>query len=169
MLRLRTYKNSDADKLVTWFSDEETFQKWAAGKLEWPINADTFRFYAAELLKEENVWLATAVDEAGTPVGFLCMSDINYQKNSVHFSMIIVSDKYRGKGYGSQMLKLAIRYATELLGMKRITIRVFENNEGAKKCYERLGFRYEAYYPEALKWKNHSWGAFDVALEWQNN
>lgn len=165
MLRLRTYKNSDAEKLVTWFSDEEVFQKWAAGKLQWPLKADTFQKFAADLLKEDNVWLATAVDEAGVPVGFLCMSEIDYKKNSVHFSMIVISDKYRGKGYGSSMLKLAIKYATELLGMKRITIRVFENNEGAKKCYERLGFRYEAYYPAILTWKDHIWGAFDVALE----
>ena len=47
----------------------------------------------------------TALDERGEPVGFLCMTKADYEKNSIHFCYIIVSSKSRGKGYGTQMLR----------------------------------------------------------------
>lgn len=140
MLRLRTYKNSDAKKIVSWLTEEEAFQKWAAGKLHWPLSEEQFQRFAAAQLEEERAYLVTALDERGEPVGFLCMSKADYTKNSIHFCYIIVSSKSRGKGYGTQMLQLAVQYATELLQMQRITLRVFENNWAARRCYQKWAF-----------------------------
>ncbi|MBR1441007.1 MAG: GNAT family N-acetyltransferase, partial [Lachnospiraceae bacterium] len=47
----------------------------------------------------------------------------------------------RGSGYGTQMLSLGLKYAFEILGVSKVTIGVFENNEPAHKCYQKLGFR----------------------------
>ena len=39
------------------------------------------------------------------------------------------------------MLRLGIQYVRDNLNANRIDLGVFENNEGAKKCYEAVGFR----------------------------
>ena len=37
MIRLRPWKKQDFEELLGWFSDEESFYKWSAGKFEWPL------------------------------------------------------------------------------------------------------------------------------------
>lgn len=53
---------------------------------------------------------------------------------------VIVDDSKRGKGYGSQMLKLGLQYAFEILGVEKVTIGVFESNDPAYRCYKAVGF-----------------------------
>ena len=167
MLRLRTYKNSDAQKIVGWLTEEDAFQKWAAGRLQWPLSVEQFQRFAAAQLEEERTCLVTALDEWGEPVGLLCMTKANYENNSIHFCHIVVSNKSRGKGYGSQMLRLAVQYAIDLLQMRRITLRVFENNQAARRCYQKVGFREEAYYPAAMEYNGVAWPAYDMAYQVQ--
>ncbi|MCI8596948.1 MAG: GNAT family N-acetyltransferase, partial [Lachnospiraceae bacterium] len=82
----------------------------------------------------------TAFDEMGI-AGHLMMRFLDEEKKELRFGFIIVDGEKRGKGYGKEMLKLAIGYAFETLKTERITIGVFENNESARRCYESVGFR----------------------------
>ena len=59
----------------------------------------------------------------------------------VRFGFVIVNPSCRGKGYGKEMLLLAIQYVKEHLTATRIDLGVFENNDRAKHCYEAVGFR----------------------------
>lgn len=47
----------------------------------------------------------------------------------------------RGRGYGKEMLRLAIKYAFEILKVEKITLGVFENNMSAYHCYKSVGFQ----------------------------
>ena len=130
MLRLREYQNSDARRIVAWLEDERQFARWAAGRMQWPLTEERFQDFAAELLKDSRTMLVTAADELNEPVVFLCMTKADYEKHRIHFCFIVVSNKSRGKGYGTQMLQQAIRYAAELLQMQRITLRVSDGQLG---------------------------------------
>lgn len=44
-------------------------------------------------------------------------------------------------GYGRRMVILALRYAFEILNVRRVTLGVFEDNIPARKCYLAAGFR----------------------------
>ena len=58
----------------------------------------------------------------------------------IRFGWVIVDNSIRGKGYGTRMLRLGLKYAFEILGAKKITIGVFENNKPAYNCYKNAGF-----------------------------
>lgn len=131
--------------------------------MQWPLTEEGFQTFAAEQLQQPRTVLVTAVDERNEPVGFLCMTQADYEQHRIHFCFIIVSNKSRGKGYGTQMLQQAICSVTELLQMQRITLRVFEDNIAARHCYQKIGFKDEAYYPAALQWHDETWAAYDMA------
>jgi len=59
----------------------------------------------------------------------------------LRFGFVIVDAGKRGRGYGKEMLHLAIRYGFEILNAEKITLGVFENNESAYHCYCAAGFR----------------------------
>ncbi len=141
MLRLRPYKACDAETIVTWIKDEMTFYKWSAGRLgQYPITADDMNTYYQSFAYTDHYFKMTAFDEMGI-AGHLMMRFLDEEKKELRFGFIIVDGEKRGKGYGKEMLKLAIGYAFETLKTERITIGVFENNESARRCYESVGFR----------------------------
>lgn len=59
----------------------------------------------------------------------------------VRFGFVIVNPALRGHGEGKRMLQLAIDYAKNVLCVSKITLGVFDNNDGARHCYESLGFQ----------------------------
>ena len=52
---------------------------------------------------------------------------------------------YLGKGYGTEAAELRIEYAFEFIGLHKLMLRVYADNERAIKSYEKAGFLKEAY------------------------
>jgi RimJ/RimL family protein N-acetyltransferase len=48
-----------------------------------------------------------------------------------------------GKGYGTDMMKVCLRYAFLELGLHRVSLGVHEYNPRAQRAYEKAGFRLE--------------------------
>lgn len=61
------------------------------------------------------------------------------QPNSYYIAGMAVFPEYRGKGYGSKFLEIAEQEAKNL-GLSLLSLIVFEQNEGAKRLYERHGY-----------------------------
>lgn len=157
MLRLRPFKACDAKAVVSWIGDEEAFYKWSAGRLgEYPITAEGLNRYYDSFAYDDRFFVMAAYDEDGI-VGQVMMRFLDGEKKELRFGFIIVNNSLRGKGYGKQMLKLAAKYAFEILKVEHVTLGVFENNEPACRCYKAAGFRetgrVETYSILAAEWK----------------
>ncbi|MBQ8325859.1 MAG: GNAT family N-acetyltransferase [Lachnospiraceae bacterium] len=145
MLRLRPYKACDAKTIVSWCKDEISFRKWTSDRYEsFPITEDDMNYKYLECngdcSKEDNFYPMTAFDESGV-VGHLIMRFTDEEKTTLRFGFVIVDDSKRGMGYGKEMLKLALKYAFEILKVKKVTLGVFENNMPAYYCYKSAGFK----------------------------
>lgn len=134
MIRLRPYKSSDADIILSWCKDEVSFYKWTAGVLgEYPISKKEFSFV-------ESLIPFTAFDDSGI-IGFFTLRNPNNSLDELRFGFVIIDPKKRGKGHGKQMLKLGLKYAFEIYGTKTASLGVFENNLSAYHCYKAAGFK----------------------------
>jgi len=51
--------------------------------------------------------------------------------------------EFWGKGYGTDMMKLALQYAFTELNVYRVSLGLFEYNPRALRSYEKAGFRLE--------------------------
>ncbi len=141
MLRLRPYKKCDADKIVSWIGDEVAFRKWSADRFEtYPISGADLNAHYDEFAETDSFFQMTAFDESGQ-VGHMIMRFLDEEQRLLRFGFIIVDSSKRGKGYGKEMLKLAIQFAFEILKVEQISIGVFDNNPPAIHCYTSLGFR----------------------------
>lgn len=58
--------------------------------------------------------------------------------------------EYWGKGYGTEAMKLVLRFAFAELGLRRVSLNVFDYNPRGVKCYEKAGFRLEGRAREML-------------------
>lgn len=168
MLRLRPYKTSDAAYLVQWFTDERSFKMWSADKFEYPLSEVQLKNYKEMYDQDEFGWVFVALNEKGIPVGHFLMRRANYEENSVHFGFIVVDANQRGKGYGSEMVSLGVKYAFEILQVRRVTLGVFDVNPGAEVCYKKVGFITETYDKDIFTYGNEKWGLYNMAIEKEN-
>ena len=83
-----------------------------------------------EQYKGENMYPLTAVVEEEI-IGHILLRFPSEDKTVIRFGFVIVDDSKRGKGYGKQMLRLAIDYAQQELRAKHITLGVFCDNLSA--------------------------------------
>lgn len=141
MVRLRPYKRCDAQYIVSWIKDEVAFRKWCADRYEkYPISAEDMNAQYDSLAEKDNFYQMTAFDDSGI-VGHLIMRFIDEEKKVLRFGFVIVDASKQGKGYGKEMLSLALKYAFEILKVEKVTLGVFENNMQAYHCYKAVGFK----------------------------
>lgn len=134
MIRLRPYKATDADIILSWCKEEKAFYQWTAGVLgHFPITTKEFAFV-------ETLMPFTAMDDKGI-IGFFTLRNPNASLDELRFGFVIVDPGKRGKGYGKAMLELGLKYAFEIYGAKRASLGVFENNLAAYHCYKAAGFQ----------------------------
>ena len=69
------------------------------------------------------------------------MKTVGGSHRILRISFVIVDDQKRGRGYGREMIRLALESAFRIAGAERVTLGVFENNKPAYACYQALGFR----------------------------
>ena len=144
MIRLRPYKSCDADLIITWLKDEETYIKWSGGRFgSFPITAETinakYQNYNGGCAEPDNFYPMSAVDEYEV-IGHLIMRYIRSDNKILRFGWVIVDDKRRGQKLGKEMLTLGLNYAFNILKGDKVTIGVFENNLPALNCYLSCGF-----------------------------
>ena len=131
-MRIRKYTSADAAAILSWTRDEKAFYQWSAGVLgTYPITEEDFAFV-------ENLDAFTAYDDDGI-VGFFTLRKPSEQ-NILRIGFVIVDPDKRGKGYGKQMMKLALEYAFGQRGAEAVSLGVFENNLPAYYCYKAAGF-----------------------------
>ena len=77
---------------------------------------------------------------AGRPVGCVYFRDIDLDEKCAEYGIFIGEDDCIGKGYGNEAATLATDYAKEVMGLKKLILRVFSFNTPAIKSYEHAGF-----------------------------
>ena len=161
---LRDFRQEDAPVVAGWLRSDEELYKWSADRFnKYPLSGDDInKSYSPQMGTGRFIPL-TAVDDNGDVAGHFI---IRYPKadddSSVRFGFVIVDPSIRGKGYGKEMLRLGIEYVKAHLSVSRIDLGVFENNAGAKHCYEAVGFR--EYGRRECEMPVGSWNCIDMEL-----
>ncbi len=100
---------------------------------EYPITREKFAFV-------DSMIAFCAMDETGI-VGFFTMRNPKPTPDELRIGFVIVDPAKRGRGYGREMLHLAMQYARDLYKAEKASLGVFDNNPSAHRCYLAAGFR----------------------------
>ena len=141
MFSIREYKNVNAEKILSWITDEKSFRQWSADKYESypPDPQEMIQFYDSMKPQGAKAFIFCDGDKE---IGHFILRPLDDGSNKTfRIGFIIVDSSIRGKGYGKKMLLAALEYASKEFGAERITLGVFENNPKALKCYASVGFR----------------------------
>jgi RimJ/RimL family protein N-acetyltransferase len=99
--------------------------------------------------------------EGAAPVGFIGLSGINRVAGDGWVGIGIGDRDNWGKGYGTDAMRVMLRYAFCMLNMHHVSLSVFEYNQRAIRSYEKAGFVREGVEPQYLERDNQR---YDVIL-----
>lgn len=94
----------------------------------------------------------------GSPIGEVSIKRIDYIKSRCELGIAIVNDNYKGLGYGTEAVELAIDYIFNTLKLKYIYADTMGSNIKMQKIFERLGFEFinsdEHFYDMKDRWED---------------
>ena len=163
-MRLRPYiASKDFQHISGWIDSERSHALWCANAYPYPLTAEAFHSFLEKTMEQWAACPFTATDDCGDPMGFFRYS-VDTKTNGGFLASVIVDDKRRGKGFGSEMLRLALRYAFEMTGAQSVQLNVFDENTEAKRCYEQIGFVVRSVEKDAFVYKDEIWSRCSMTI-----
>lgn len=145
---LRPIRSDDTDLIVKWRNNPNVLKNFIFREhltremhYDWMIN---------RVAKGEVKQFIIIEKYTNQPVGTVYFRDINEKFHSAEFGIFIGEDDARGKGYGSETAQLFVKYGFEDLGLHRISLRLFEDNERAYQSYQKAGFKMEGTFRDMV-------------------
>jgi diamine N-acetyltransferase len=104
-------------------------------------------------LEQETAWYEhAAVDDAwvgftiyerssGRAIGNCGLHEVDLANRRTVVGIMIGEPDARGRGYGTEAMRLLVDYAFTALGLHSVMLMVFEYNIAGRRCYEKVGFR----------------------------
>ena len=81
-------------------------------------------------------------DQADEYLGTVSLKNIDLENGNAEFA-IVTRKEAHGKGIGHEATILLLKKAFNEIGLQRVYLNVFSNNDAAIRLYERCGFRPE--------------------------
>lgn len=127
-LLYKWYNDKELNKLAGWSNSKATMEK-----LKYNMSK-SFGYDPMNLMIEA---------KDGTPIGTIQLYDFNEQDKSCKLGIRIGDRDYWSRGYGEDAVKTLLEYAFMKIDIYRVTLKVYEYNERAVRCYLKCGFQNE--------------------------
>ena len=110
--------------------------------------------------------MGIVLKETDTLIGY-CHIDHRTEDMSAWLSINIGEKSARGKGIGTEVVQILLRYCFMVQGVYSVHLDVLETNTPAIKCYEKAGFRISGRYRgHCYYMRNHyDWLHMDILYE----
>lgn len=149
-VRLTSPRPEDAATMARWYENGEFGRLWDSSAA-YPRSEPSIRKWLEGLADEKDTYaFAIRLNEGDEMIGYLDLSDIQWNNGVTWLAIAIGSADHRGKGYGKEAMELALKFAFHELNLHRVQLTVFSYNDRAIRLYERLGFQREGVYREFL-------------------
>ncbi len=104
-------------------------------------------------------------------IGFITLTGFNWTAREAWLGIVIGERGFWGHGYGSDAIQTLLRFAFEELNLNRVSLDVFEYNQRAIRCYEKLGFQHEGRRRQEIFIDDRRWDDLYMGIlrvEWED-
>jgi RimJ/RimL family protein N-acetyltransferase len=170
LVTLRPFRDGDAEAMAAILSDPDvrrlTGSVATTAEAEQPEQHDDrlVRWYATRNEQSDRLDLAVEDAVSGRLVGEVVLNEVDPDALTCNLRALI-GPVGRDRGLGTEAVRLATAYGIERLGLRRITLEVFEFNPRARRVYEKVGYVATGVRPDALDFDGVSVAAVDMAVD----
>jgi len=144
-IHIRLVEEMDAPFLKDLRGDPEVWKNLGNVKM---VTEESQRLWIASLQNSSKAYYIICLED-DTPVGLVRCDEIDSLNRSIRIGADI-HKSFRGKGYGTKVYELLLKYTFDYLNMNRVWLCVAEFNNKARKLYDKFNFVEEGRYREFL-------------------
>ena len=137
-VHLRLMTAEDTERIVTWRNRDFVRKNFIYQEL---FTAEGHRAWIRDQVEPGHVVQFIIVLSDGREIGSVYFRDICREDGTAEYGIFIGEEDAVVRGYGTAAAVEALEYAFTRLGLERIFLRFLADNIGARKSYERAGFR----------------------------
>ena len=155
-VRLRAIERTDIPLFLRWINDPEVTEFLSN---VFPYSLETETHWFDSMLKgpmeehpltiEVNVAMTADETPEWLPIGTCSFMAIESIHRSAEAGIFIGDKDYWNQGYGTEAMRLLLKFGFEDLNFHRIWLRVLESNHRARKSYLKAGYVEEGRYRKA--------------------
>ncbi|KAG6827926.1 hypothetical protein H0H92_009904 [Tricholoma furcatifolium] len=153
-LRFRRYQTSDKDNLLSLHNDFRVMTYLTEAAIV-PLAEDKFDNLLS-FIRDSVMHCIVEELETDAFVGFASILPQKYPKNREAYFALAILPPFWNQGYGTEIGKFMVDHAFRHLASHRVSLTVFEGNDGAIALYKKLGFVEEGRNRQAV-WIDGSW------------
>jgi RimJ/RimL family protein N-acetyltransferase len=176
MIRLDPIGRQDLIKILEWNSNKtsDDLLQWAGPKYSYPLTLEQLEnYFDNEVDKyDSNVFIyKITLSDTNEVIGTVELRKMDGDNGTGRVGRFLIGEeKYRGKGIGTEVLRELRKIGFDDKGFQKITLAVFDFNQGAIKCYENAGFVKEKFLENARKSSSGYWNLYEMGItkdKWQ--
>jgi RimJ/RimL family protein N-acetyltransferase len=145
-VRLTALDESDAPTIARWYKDAAYLRLQDTNAAIPRTAADISAEITAERKADDIIVLAIRLVDSDELVGTIGFYEIEWSNQVAWLGLGIGDRSNWGRGYGSDAMQLALRYAFCELNLYRVQLTVIDYNARAIALYEKSGFKREGVF-----------------------
>lgn len=141
LVYLRALEPSDADLLYKWENDPEL---WQVSLTQVPLSRFILEEFVnaahQDIYTNRQLRLMACTCDDQRVAGVVDLFDFEPQHDRCGLG-IYINDRFRGKGYAAECLRLVKEYSFDVLHLRQVFVHVNESNKGSLALFENAGFQ----------------------------
>ncbi len=151
MIKLRELSENDAPLMLEWMHDPD-IQKGFKKPMMKATMEDALAFIRKskipnQLATGDSVHFAVVNCDDNQYLGTVSLKNLDFENGNAEYA-IIIRKNVQGLGIAHSATELILKKAFLEIGLNRVYLSVYSNNDSAIKLYERCGFVYEGEFRE---------------------
>jgi RimJ/RimL family protein N-acetyltransferase len=136
-------------RYVGWLNDPETTRYLESGRIVETLESLS-KYVARYEERPDALFLAIHLAGSGEHVGNVKLEPINRTHCHAVLGIMIGEAGARGKGIGGEAIRLVLAHAFRTMKLHRVALGVTSDNLPGIRCYQKLGFKEEGRFREAV-------------------
>ena len=162
--------------------DSGAFSRWSGDSEYWRLLASDPAFMFSPQKSKE--WLEKTLKEDEQNlfmfmirrleddrlIGEVGLDGVQWNQGDTFIGIGLGERDFWGKGYGTDAMRVILRYAFNELNLHRVSLNVFEYNRRALRSYEKVGFKVEGRARKFLCREGKRWDLIFMGIlreEWE--
>ena len=156
--QLRNVNGNDVDMIFEWRNRDQIRKNMYNNEI---IPYDTHRKWFESILVSDNSQYFI-YEQDNTPLGLVSFTNIDYKNR--HASWAFYSSDFSVRGVGSEMEKLALRHAFEVLDLNKLCCEVLDFNFPVVRFHQKHGFKIEGVRKQQYKRGDKYFDIYQLAI-----
>lgn len=138
---LRAIDRIDAPLILPWVNDQRVIRNLLVHK---PTGLSAEEAFLDSVTRSDtDVVMGICERATDRLIGVCGLHRIDPRNRQAMYGIFIGESDARGKGHGTEVTALLIAYAFATLNLNRVWLHVYQDNRGAIRAYEKVGFKQE--------------------------